>query len=160
MKKFIALILAVVIFAGFACGCGATNVKDEIILEEVDTTQFPDAEEYDIYSWPTLGVASQIPVPTWSNRGLIIYESADCFSCQVGYTTVDDFNNYIKELQDFGFVLNYQASVGQIYYAETEDGWAVLLMYSEPTSMMSLGITQDYTKLGIRQPDAEVNESN
>lgn len=134
MKKYIALILVVVIFVTLACGCGSTNVakagSKDIQLSEVDISQFPDAYEYDVYSWPTFGLATEIPVPTWSNRGYIMFDEEDRFSCDVGYTTVENFNNYKKALQDAGFVVNYKNS-SYAYYAETETGLAVLVIYSD-----------------------------
>ena len=165
MKKYIAIILVVVMFAIMACGCaaedGAKNepVKEEVVITEINPAAFPGAEEYDVYYWPKTGIASEVPVPTWSNRGLIIFESADEYSCYVGYTTADNFREYVNEIQEFGFTENYQAVSGQIYYAETEDGWAILLIYSDKSCAMNVALTQDYTELGIRLPD-ETEESN
>lgn len=166
MKKYIAIILAMVMFAGLACGCADTGTsttttpetKKETALKEVDPAQFPDATEYDIYAWPAIGIASEIPVPVWSNRGLILYETADCFECYVGYTTKDDFNNYVKELQDFGFVKYYQSSNG-VYYAETEDGWAVIVTYSQTNSMMALGVARDFNEMGLRDPVEDATDA-
>lgn len=171
MKKYIAIILAVVMFAALACGCtsngtnggngdnGATpEVKKEVVLKEVDTTQFAEAREFDIYAWPTLGIASEIPAPLWSNRGLISYESEDEFNCLVGYTTKEDYLNYVKELQDFGFVKYYESSA-IMYYAETEDGWAVWVCYSDNSSMMSIALARDFETLGIRDVKEELDDT-
>lgn len=169
MKKYIAIILAVIMFAVLACGCtsNGTNgddgtnaatpvVKKEVILKDVDTAQFPNAREYDIYSWPTLGIASEIPAPLWSNRGAISYESADEFSCLVGYTTKENYSNYVKELQDFGFVKYYESS-SIMYYAETEDGWAIWICYSESNYSMSIALARDFEELGIRDVEEKVD---
>lgn len=167
MKKYVAFILVIVMFAALACGCtsnganGTTGttpeVKKEVVLKEVDTTQFPEAREFDIYSWPTLGIASEIPAPLWSNRGLISYESEDEFSCLVGYTTKEDYLAYVKELQDFGFIKYYESSA-VMYYAETEDGWAVWICYSDTNSMMSIALARDFNVLGIRDVEEEVDD--
>lgn len=168
MKKYIAIILAVVMFAALACGCtsngtnGGTEVtpevKKEVVLKEVDTAQFLEAREFDIYAWPTLGIASEIPAPLWSNRGLISYESEDEFSCLVGYTTKEDYLGYVKELQNFGFIKYYESSA-IMYYAETEDGWAIWICYSESNSSMSIALARDFETLGIRDVEEEVEDT-
>ena len=147
MKKCIAIILtiailAVAILVGFLCGCesvslvpttntdiarpGTTNVT----LTEVDVSQFPDAYEHDVYSWSTFGLGIEIPIPTWSNRGYIWVDEADAYKCEVGYTTVDNFNDYKKAVRDAGFTLNYK-NASDAYYAENEDGIGILIIYSD-----------------------------
>ena len=165
MKKYIAISLVVVMFAIMACGCaadgGAKNepVKEEVVITEINPADFPGAKEYDVYYWPKVGIASEIPVPTWSNRGLIAFESEDKYSCYVGYTTIDNFREYVNDIQELGFTENYQAVSGQVYYGETVDGCAILLIYSKDGSFMTIGVCEDYTELGIRLPD-ETEESN
>lgn len=142
MKKCVAIILAITILAGVLCGCesgslvvttntdiarpGTTNFT----LAEVDVSQFPDAYEHDIYSWPTFGLGIEIPIPTWSNRGYIWVDEADAYNCEVGYTTVDNFNDYKTAVRDAGFILNYK-NASDAYYAENEDGIGILIVYSD-----------------------------
>lgn len=167
MKKCIAMILAIVMFAGLACGCAndsdtstGDTTKEKTVqtnkpgkkshkkttLNKVDTSKFTNAEDYDSYEWPTIGIASEIPVPAWSDRGMIVYEAADCFECYVGYTTKEDFTSYVQELKDFGFVKYYQ-SAGTAYYAETEDGWGIMVNYSQYSSSMILIAARDYSTM-------------
>ena len=156
MKKCVAnvltiAILAVAILVGFLCGCkygspvvttntdiarpGTTNVT----LTEVDVSQFPDAYEHDVYSWPTFGLGIEIPIPTWSNRGYIWVDEADAYKCEVGYTTVDNFNKYKKAIQDAGFTLNYK-NASDAYYAENEDGIGILIVYSDYWYEMEISV--------------------
>ena len=120
MKKHVAVVLVVAILTVIICGCEsgslvtATNTDvakpgtTNFTLTEIDISQFPDAYEHDIYSWPTFGLGIKIPIPIWSNRGYIWFDEADRFYCEVGYTTADNFNNYKKAVQDAGFNLNYK----------------------------------------------------
>ena len=147
MKKCVAIILtiailAAAIFVGFLCGCksgslvavtnadiakpGTTNVT----LTEVDISQFPDAYEHDVYSWPTFGLGIEIPIPTWSNRGYIWVDEADGYRCEVGYTTSENFNDYKQAVRDAGFTLNYK-NTSEAYYAENEEGVGILIVYSD-----------------------------
>lgn len=156
MKKCVAIvltiaILAVAIFVGFLCGCksgslivatnediarpGTTNVT----LTEVDVSQFPDAYEHDVYSWPTFGLGIEIPIPTWSNRGYIWVDEADGYRCEVGYTTSENFNDYKQAVRDAGFTLNYK-NASDAYYAENEDGIGILIVYSDYWYEMEISV--------------------
>ena len=156
MKKCVAIvltiaILAVAILVGFLCGCksvslvAATNEDiarpgtTNVTLTEVDVSQFPDAYEHDVYSWPTFGLGIEIPIPTWSNRGYIWVDEADAYNCEVGYTTVDNFNDYKKAVQDAGFTLNYK-NASDAYYAENEEGIGVLITYTDVWYEMNISV--------------------
>lgn len=148
MKKLFAVIIGFCLIVGMMCGCSSngetSRVRAPVSLTKVDISQFPDAEDYDVYYWPTFGIASEIPVPTWSNRGWIDYDEEDHFRCYVGYTTPDDFHNYIAALQNFGFTLNYFNDGDWRFYAETEDGWGILLYYWEKDSHVCLEVARDH----------------
>ena len=156
MKKFIALILAFVVFAGFACGCtsgdsiisavtGPTDVAapgtKDFELTEVDISQFPDAIADDVYEWPTFGLAMNIPIPLWSNRGFIFYDSQDQFACDVGYTTEENFKHYREALQDAGFTINYKSTT-YAYYGESENGVGVFINFLSTWSEMQIMVAQ------------------
>lgn len=142
MKKYVIIILTIAILVGILCGCESVSlVADtntdiakpgtaDFTLMEVDVSQFPDAFEHDIYSWPTFGLGIEIPIPTWSNRGYIWVDEADAYKCEVGYTTVDNFNDYKKAVRDAGFTLNYK-NASDAYYAENEEGTGILIVYSD-----------------------------
>ena len=151
MNKCVAIILTIAILVGFLCGCksgslvvttntdiarpGTTNVT----LTEVDVSQFPDAYEHDVYSWPTFGLGIEIPIPTWSNRGYIWVDEADGYRCEVGYTTSENFNNYKQAVRDAGFTLNYK-NASDAYYAENEDGIGILIVYSDYWYEMEISV--------------------
>ena len=156
MKKCVAIvltiaILAVAIFVGFLCGCKssslvvATNTDiakpgtTNVTLTEVDVSQFPDAYEHDVYSWPTFGLGIEIPIPTWSNRGYIWVDEADGYRCEVGYTTSENFNDYKQAVRDAGFTLNYK-NTSDAYYAENEEGIGILIIYSDYWYEMEISV--------------------
>lgn len=136
MKKFIAIALILCSLAYVLCGC--TSSKK---FEEVDPSNFPDAKEFDIYEWPTLGIGSEIPVPNWSNRGDIKKDSADYFKAEVGYTTQENYSNYIKTIQDFGFVIDYSSDEHR-YHAKTDNGWDIELYYSDSRMMLRIEVAR------------------
>ena len=142
MKKCVAIVLTIAILACVLCGCESISLvvstdtdiakpgTTNFTLTEVDVSQFPDAYEHDIYSWPTFGLGIEIPIPTWSNRGYIWVDEADGYRCEVGYTTSENFNNYKQAVRDAGFTLNYK-NASDAYYAENEDGIGILIVYSD-----------------------------
>lgn len=151
MKKCVVIILAISILTGVLCGCESVSLvvatnrdiarpgTTNFTLTEVDVSQFPDAFEHDIYSWPTFGLGIEIPIPTWSNRGYIWVDEADAYNCEVGYTTVDNFNDYKKAVQDAGFTLNYK-NASDAYYAENEEGIGVLITYTDVWYEMNISV--------------------
>ena len=151
MKKCVAIILTIAILAGVLCGCEsislvvATNTDiakpgtTNVTLTEVDISQFPDAYEHDVYSWPTFGLGIEIPIPTWSNRGYIWVDEADGYRCEVGYTTSENFNDYKQAVRDAGFTLNYK-NASDAYYAENEEGVGILIVYSDYWYEMEISV--------------------
>ena len=156
MKKCVVIILTiailtVAILVGFLCGCESASLvpttntdiarpgTTSVTLTEVDVSQFPDAYEHDVYSWPTFGLGIEIPIPTWSNRGYIWVDEADGYRCEVGYTTSENFNNYKQAVRDAGFTLNYK-NASDAYYAENEDGIGILIVYSDYWYEMEISV--------------------
>lgn len=52
-------------------------------------------------------------------------------SAQVGYSTVDEFNDYVKACQDAGYTNNCYSEPGYFYYGTDSDGYAVQLTYNQ-----------------------------
>ena len=151
MKKCVAIVLTIAILVGILCGCESVSLvaaantdiakpgTTNFTLTEVDVSQFPDAFEHDVYYWPTFGLGIEIPIPTWSNRGYIWVDEADAYNCEVGYTTVDNFNDYKKAVQDAGFTLNYK-NASDAQYAENEEGIGVLITYTDVWYEMNISV--------------------
>ena len=146
MKKFINVIIALSIFFAFT-GCTTKNdistsasssyenttkstELEESSLEHADTF-IPDAKEYDVIIWPTFGIATKIPMPTWSDRG-VFYSSETSETllwAEIGYTTIDDYRNYVEACKAYGYDKNIHEEIDSVYYAENEEGYAVDLLY-------------------------------
>ena len=156
MKKCVAIVLTIAILAaailvGFLCGRKSSSLvvatnediarpgTTNVTLTEVDISQFPDAYEHDVYSWPTFGLGVEIPIPTWSNRGYIWVDEADGYRCEVGYTTSKNFNDYKQAVRDAGFTLNYK-NTSEAYYAENKEGVGILIVYSDYWYEMEISV--------------------
>lgn len=181
MKNF-AIIIAVIfslVFAGCADQTQAqytTEATTEVIIEttaevtteptaEVTTTpteemisNIPNAKEFPEMDWPTFGAATKIPTPEWSNHGEILIDSETGLWVQVGYSTLDDYRDYMKACQDAGYIENYYNVAGYMYYGENADGYAVQLTYNQYDHYISIQVTafaSEWNKWWVEETEGE-----
>lgn len=107
------------------------SVLEESITEEESIPDIPGAKEFDTFEWPTFGAVTRIPVADWSDRGMILADSENTFWVQVGYSTQDNYNEYVKACQEAGFTEDYYNVAGYMYYGANTDGYFVQLTYNE-----------------------------
>lgn len=134
----------------------STSVESEETTEEVEseTTEnevpksghadlsIPDAKEYDIFTWPEFGIVTKIPTPTWSDRG-VFYGSETSevtFWAEIGYTTLDNYNEYIEACKEMGYDLNIYEDPGYTFWGENEEGYGVQLIYFPWSRYMSVQV--------------------
>lgn len=139
MKK-ITVVLVSLILALSLVACGSTDSKP---AGEVNVNNFPEAQEFSEFTWPEFGLSEKIPVPTWSNRGDILWDTDSYFSVDVGYSTKVDFDSYIKSCYDAGFSVDYfnhETIIGDLYTASNADGYSISVCY-RAKNVMSIQIT-------------------
>ncbi len=78
-------------------------------------------------SWPTSGIASLLPTPK-SNLGKIIIDSSNSFKIEIGNTSKEEFNNYVKDCQNKGFNIDY-SNKEDYYYAKNNEGYTININY-------------------------------
>lgn len=105
-------------------------ISEEVTAEET-IPDIPGAKDFDTFEWPTFGAVTRIPVADWSDRGLILADSENTFWVQVGYSTQDNYDDYVKACQDAGFTEDYYNVAGYMYYGANADGYFVQLTYNE-----------------------------
>lgn len=122
------------------------STKVEETTETVDDGEIhtnmdiPDAKHFDIMEWPTFGIVTELPKPMWSDRGSIYINSEMQYWCTLGYTTLDDFDNYIQQCKDLGFNIDYYEDYGYLYFAKNADGRYVYLVYNQWAHSMGIEI--------------------
>lgn len=149
MKKFTAIIVVLSLclaFAGCTITIGFTNPPATEPVESTipETTEapttapaeetlsdIPGAKEFPEFEWPTFGAVTRIPVADWSTHGTILANSENSFWVQVGYSTLDNYNDYVKACQDAGFTEDYYNAEGYMYYGANADGYFVQLTYNQ-----------------------------
>lgn len=103
----------------------------------------PDAKEYDVIEWPTYGIATNLPVPTWSDRGQFYGSSSDetMFWAEIGYTTLKDYEGYVEACKACGFDKDIQEDPGSSFIAYNEEGYMVDLLYVPWSKYVDIQIT-------------------
>ena len=103
----------------------------------------PDAKEYDVIEWPTYGIATNLPVPTWSDRGQFYGSSSDetMFWAEIGYTTLKDYEDYVEQLKACGFDQDIQEDPGSSFIAYNEDGYMGDLLYVPWSKYVDIQLT-------------------
>lgn len=123
----------------------------EVTVEENETPvddMFADAKEFPEIEWPTMGAATKVPTPEWSNYGNFLgtTNSNTYLWVEIGYSTLNDFSDYIELCQDFGYVndvyVDYDC-LTPIYYGEDETGAAVQLTYNPMKYYLAIQYTDD-----------------
>lgn len=115
----------------------------ELIAEVEAKTppEIPNAKEFPEFEWPTFGAATKVPTPDWSNYGEILIDSEIGFWGQVGYTTLDDYDTYVKACQEAGYIEDYYSVSGYFYYGANADGYAVQLTYNQYDHYLAIQVT-------------------
>lgn len=98
--------------------------------EEVVST-IPDATDFPEIEWPTFGFATRLPTPDWSNRGEIVYSTERDIHIHIGYSTLEDFENYVEACKELGYTENTYSVPGITYYGENAEGNAAHLHYNQ-----------------------------
>lgn len=103
----------------------------------------PDAKEYDVIEWPTYGIATNLPVPTWSDRGQFYGSPSDetMFWAEIGYTTLKDYEGYVEACKACGFDKDIQEDPGSSFIAYNEDGYMIDLLYVPWSKYVDIQIT-------------------
>lgn len=141
--KLLITVIITTLLTGASTGCekqqkDKTSKQTQVAEEQVEetnndeyVTDIPNAKEFPEIEWPTFGIVTKIPEPTWSNHGEILTDSELNHWSEIGYATVNDFEEYVNACQDSGFTVNSYYEKGYMYYAENEDGEVLQLTYNQ-----------------------------
>lgn len=91
------------------------------------TLRTPKKNEMKEIEWSTNGLGAMLPKPK-SNLGNISWNNSETFIADIGNTTINDYNEYVKACEDKGFTNNYSKS-DKSYSATNSEGYKLHLMY-------------------------------
>lgn len=132
--------------------------EEELIEETAEPesdSDMPNAAYYDEMDWPIIGAATKIPTPDWSTRGGIYVDSESEFWADIGYSTSDDYNKYVRACQEAGFINDYYNMPGYMYYGVNDEGYAVLITNNEYSNIIGVQVTSDPSNWDRYWEDAE-----
>lgn len=146
IKFAIIMVMCLIMFTG--CTEAETKENEKAAETEIETevtteldSWFDDAKEFDKLDWPDseISLSSKIPVPDWSEYGEVGYDIESLFYVQIGYSAVDNFNDYITICRDeYEFNIEQHEEEGFKYYAENEEGFAIELTYNPYDKFVSI----------------------
>lgn len=127
MKRVLSILLiGLFLFSMVACGEKETEGNKTVKVEnDAKTTE----TEYGTLSWATIGPGKLLPIPK-SDKGEATWDDSEYFAAYVADTSKADYDDYVSQCQDKGFVLNYTKN-NDSYWADNEDGYNVYLRYEE-----------------------------
>ena len=85
------------------------------------------------YKWPDSEIAKLLPVPK-SNIGNINTDDSDSFAIYVGETSLDEYNDYVKNCSEKGFNVDYSKH-NNYYEAKNTDDYSLRVDYEENNIM-------------------------
>ncbi len=84
-------------------------------------------EQMNEFVWPTNGIGAMLPATT-STLGKITSDSSSTFRIQVGNTTIEEYNRYVKACEEKGFTMDYDREE-KYYRAKNIEGYQLSLSY-------------------------------
>ena len=135
MKTFIIAVSIILLLSVLFTGCNITNkVFND---SNGDPTKFelePNPSwKYKKLDWSTHKATSVLPTPDWTWWGYALIDDDLSYYGYLGYTTFEDFDNYINELKDAGYTENCdvnETSSNIDWIADhTSNGYTVMLHY-------------------------------
>lgn len=131
MKKFIALLLTLVLMGTSAIALSSCGDNNEDLLSQIEAIE--TTEPFKEIEWPDSDIAKLIPKPE-STFGRIEWESSDGFSITLGKITESKYKDYVKACKDKGFKEDYEK--GDDYYrAENKEKYYLSLEYEKGNIM-------------------------
>lgn len=91
------------------------------------TLKIPEKTKMKELEWPTNGLGAMLPKPI-SNFGNISWDNSKKFIVNLGNTSKNDYNEYVKMCEDKGFTSEHSKSE-KSYKAKNSEGYEVHLMY-------------------------------
>lgn len=141
MKKILFGIIIVLAFT-LLVGCGKNNdahseknlytQDDTEIKDEIEETKEPVEidVEYQEISWPSFGLSELLPEPSWSSNGEIEYDMSQALSINIGYSTSENFEEYVVMCREKGFT-DIRTNNSKEYCAFNEEGYSIYIEHRE-----------------------------
>lgn len=108
-----------------------SHIGDELTVNLKCPPEFSEIE------WPNSTAGNLLPAPK-STVGEFSFEHDDSFYVELGNTSKEDYNDYVKACSEKGFTVDYDKG-DDYYYADNADGWHLSLNY-KGNNIMAISI--------------------
>ncbi len=136
------------------------NIEVRYSRKSMDIT-LKSPEKMEELEWPTTGLGSMLPKPK-SNYGSILWDNSDTFLVHIGNTTIEEFNEYVKECQNNGYIDDYSKGE-KTFIAKNSEGYDLSVSYIGG-NRISISIDapegQESTNTTSQTENAETPEEN
>lgn len=113
--------------------------------------------EFSEIEWPNSTAGNLLPVPK-SLTGKFSFEYDYSFYVELGNTSKEDYDNYVKACSEKGFTVDYNKG-DDYYYADNLDGWHLSLNY-KGNNMMTIRIDEPDEEPEKTQPETTQPETS
>lgn len=114
-------------------------------------------KEFGELKWPSSEIARLLPVPQ-SSVGEIEWEASYGFVIYVGETPLEDYNSYVDECSQKGFIVDYQKG-DDYYYADNNEGYSLTLRYEGNDTMFVRIDEPDSTEISNSEVDDNIDST-
>ena len=112
--------------------------------------------EFSEIEWPNSTAGNLLPKPK-STTGKFSFENDSSFYLELGNTSKEDYNEYVKACSENGFIVDYNKG-DDYYYADNADGWHLSLNY-EGNNIMAIRIDEPDEEPETTEPETTEPET-
>lgn len=105
-----------------------------------DKVGITDDKNYDAtFEWQTNGLFAELPQPK-SNNGKIVIETEQQISFELYNVETEDFESYVKECREAGFVVGV-SKTDMVFYATDDEGYKLSIFYYDDKDSMNVVVS-------------------
>ena len=105
-----------------------------------DNVGITDDKDYDAtFEWQTNGLFAELPQPK-SNNGKIVIETEQQISFELYNVETEDFESYVKECREAGFVVGV-SKTDMVFYATDDEGYKLSIFYYDDKDSMNVVVS-------------------
>ena len=101
------------------------------------------ASDQSITDWPRSELASKIPEPNHYDRCDIVTDNGNLFWVYIYGMPFEDFDSYINDCRNFGYIDNNYLVGDNLYYGELSNTYGVQLTYNTYKKYMVIQLTSN-----------------
>lgn len=134
MKKFIIVVISIICIASVFLAKKINSPSSEQYAIDISTAEVNA-------SWSQSELASKIPEPSQYDRCGIVTDNSNLFWAYIYGMPFEEFDAYVNDCRDFGFIDNNYSVGDHLYYGELSNTYGVQLTYNAYKNYMTIQST-------------------